>query len=77
MISVIVPVYNEERAVVSTLVKLSEALKGLGEHEIICVNDGSTDSSLEKIKSSGIPRGALGKVAVYSAANGCHRKNLH
>lgn len=49
-VSAIVPVFNEEKGaalVIKTLLKT----KGL--NEIICVNDGSTDKSLEVLKSFG------------------------
>jgi len=46
MISVIVPVYNEEAVVASSLESISKELEGFVEHEIIAVNDGSTDNSL-------------------------------
>ena len=45
--SIIVPVFNEEKTVAEILEKLSQ-LKI--EKEIIIINDGSTDKSLEKIK---------------------------
>jgi len=50
MISVIVPVYNEEKAISNFLQQLSVALSGLGHYEIIIVDDGSKDSSLKEIK---------------------------
>lgn len=47
-ISVIVPVYNRERYIEKCIDSIiSQTLK---EIEIIIVNDGSTDGSLEKIK---------------------------
>lgn len=46
-ISVVVPVYNEERTVGGVLQALA---KGRKIDEIICINDGSTDSSWEKVK---------------------------
>lgn len=49
MISVIIPVYNKERSLKKTIHSvLSQSFKDL---EILCVNDGSTDSSLEILKS--------------------------
>lgn len=47
MISVIVPVYNEEAVMASSLESISKELEGFVEYEIIVVNDGSTDKSLE------------------------------
>ena len=55
MISMIVPVFNEESSIEKTLNSLSAAMSEIGEYEIICVNDGSTDNSLqiiEKMKSN-------------------------
>ncbi len=51
MLSVIVPIYNEEANLLPLYQSLSEALKTLDEPaEIIFVNDGSLDHSLEIIK---------------------------
>ncbi len=47
-VSVIVPVYNVENYIIDCLTSLSN--QKLQEIEIICVNDGSTDNSLEIIK---------------------------
>jgi glycosyltransferase involved in cell wall biosynthesis len=53
-VSIIIPVYNEEKAVYSTISKIKESIKKTENcnFEIIAVNDGSTDKSrqiLEKI----------------------------
>lgn len=50
-ISVIVPVYNEEENIPLLKIALDNALSKLNDHawEVILVNDGSTDSSAEKI----------------------------
>jgi polyisoprenyl-phosphate glycosyltransferase len=51
MISVVVPIYNEEEIVVQFHSALSASLKNVDENwEIVYVNDGSTDSSLELLK---------------------------
>jgi glycosyltransferase involved in cell wall biosynthesis len=48
--AIIVPVFNEERAVADTVTRIQKICLGIPTYafEIICVNDGSTDSS-EKI----------------------------
>lgn len=51
MISVVVPIYNEEELVVQFHAAVSELLKNTVEDwELVYVNDGSTDSSLELLK---------------------------
>ncbi len=50
MISVIIPLFNEEQLVEQLLDKLFQVLENSGEmFEVFCVDDGSTDSTLEKI----------------------------
>ena len=51
MISVIVPVYNEENAVIGVLDDIKEALSGFLTYEIIVVDDGSTDQTLTRVRS--------------------------
>ena len=48
-LSIIVPVYNEEKTILEILSKLSK-LKKYCKLEIIIVNDGSTDGTTEIIK---------------------------
>lgn len=50
MISVVVPIYNEEELIVRFHVAVSEALKDEEDWEVVYVNDGSADSSLELLK---------------------------
>ena len=51
MISIILPCYNEENAVINCINQIKiEAQKTKKEFEIIVVDDGSTDNSLEKIQ---------------------------
>ena len=53
MISVITPIYNEEDNIDPLFGALLPVLKGLGrEFEIIAVNDGSQDSSLQRLRSA-------------------------
>ncbi|MCL4106781.1 UNVERIFIED_CONTAM: hypothetical protein GTU68_048225 [Idotea baltica] len=50
MISIVIPVFNEELLIDQLYSRTSEAMQKLEiPYEIICVNDGSTDSSLEKL----------------------------
>ena len=50
MISVVIPLLNEEQLVKKLLKELWEALEKTGEaFEVICVDDGSTDSTLQKL----------------------------
>ncbi len=50
-LTVVIPVFNEEANVVLLWERLSEALRDLGSLEILFVNDGSSDNTLEKIKT--------------------------
>jgi glycosyltransferase involved in cell wall biosynthesis len=52
MISVVVPIYNEEELIVRFHEAVSNALDGIAEDwEVVYVNDGSRDSSLEILKN--------------------------
>jgi len=48
-LSVIVPMYNEENVVDSTIKKIREELRDLPEWELLLINDGSTDNTLQKV----------------------------
>lgn len=51
MISVVVPVYNEQKSVAELHRELVSVLKGIGEpFEIIFIDDGSTDGTLAELK---------------------------
>jgi polyisoprenyl-phosphate glycosyltransferase len=51
MVSVVVPIYNEEELVVRFHEAVASALKGVvDDWEVVYVNDGSTDSSLELLR---------------------------
>lgn len=59
-ISVITPIYQEEGNIETLCAKLFEALDGLGKtFEIIAVNDGSTDRSLELLRTQAVERKEL------------------
>jgi len=48
--SIVIPVYNEEENISPLYDKITSVMRGLGDYEIVFVDDGSTDSTLEKIK---------------------------
>jgi dolichol-phosphate mannosyltransferase len=50
-VSVVIPVFNEEESIPTLQSELREALRGV-DHEIIFVDDGSVDRSLERIEPS-------------------------
>jgi len=51
-VSVVLPVYNEASVLELLIEKLSSKLKGLNRsHEIICVDDGSTDGSYDILRT--------------------------
>lgn len=50
-VSVLVPCFNEETAIDDTIEKLDKALAPLGEFEIVAINDGSTDATLERLQA--------------------------
>ncbi|MEW5758318.1 MAG: glycosyltransferase family 2 protein [Candidatus Omnitrophota bacterium] len=47
MISIIVPVYNEEKSISKTLTDIATEFKDFNEYELIVVNDGSTDNTVK------------------------------
>ena len=50
-LSVVVPVYNEEKSIVDTIIRIKETLKGIKlKSEIVIVNDGSKDNSHKILK---------------------------
>lgn len=67
-ISVIIPIFNEEGNIQPLNAALSGTLNRLGKsYEIIWINDGSTDASLEKLKGLPVP-GPLGAIKIISLA---------
>lgn len=59
-ISVVLPIYNESPVIEELLSRLQNNLDALGRsYEVICVNDGSKDDSLEKLKALARGRDAL------------------
>ena len=55
-ISLVICVYNEEENIHPLVDKISSALDGIFDYEIIYVDDGSTDATVRKIKSLENPR---------------------
>ncbi|MBS3772878.1 MAG: glycosyltransferase family 2 protein [Candidatus Thermoplasmatota archaeon] len=48
--SMVIPVYNEARNVQPLYESLTEALEDMGDYEIVFVDDGSTDTTMEEIR---------------------------
>lgn len=73
-VSVVVPLYNEEENVALLQEELAAALSGI-EHEIIFVDDGSTDQSLARLTRSSevrvlhFEKNAGQSAALYAGAN--------
>ncbi len=51
MISIVIPAYNESGNIAAITRKVSEQAEKIGQYEIIFVDDGSTDTTLEEIKA--------------------------
>lgn len=51
-ISVVIPAYNEEGNIHVVINRVSEVLQSLGSYQIIFVNDGSSDNTLEELKKA-------------------------
>ena len=51
-LSVIVPLYNEERTIIKTLSRISETKKQDFIYEVIVINDRSTDNSLSLLEQN-------------------------
>jgi glycosyltransferase involved in cell wall biosynthesis len=49
--SIVVPVRNEDESVEELALAIEQALRPLGDHELIFVDDGSIDGTLEKLKA--------------------------
>ena len=48
MVSIIIPVFNNEKTIGKTLQSVAE--QSYSDYEVIVINDGSTDASLEEIR---------------------------
>ena|SRR3989344_442087 len=65
MISVVIPVYNEEKNIAVLHKKIVEVMRSLGgEYEIIFIDDGSTDNTFNAIRE-------LAPVAAFRFARNC------
>jgi polyisoprenyl-phosphate glycosyltransferase len=52
-LSVVIPAYNEEMAIVQTVAAVNQALSGLSiTHDVVVVDDGSTDATAERAEST-------------------------
>ncbi|MDP3921262.1 MAG: glycosyltransferase family 2 protein [Candidatus Omnitrophota bacterium] len=51
-ISVVIPVYNEKESLAGLVDELLPVLKGVGDYEVLLIDDGSTDGSLEIIEAA-------------------------
>ncbi|HEX2924237.1 MAG TPA: glycosyltransferase [Chloroflexota bacterium] len=49
-LSVVIPAYNEERVIATTISKVAPYLESLGESELIVVDDGSRDGTVQAVK---------------------------
>ncbi|OQA03082.1 MAG: Undecaprenyl-phosphate mannosyltransferase [bacterium ADurb.Bin400] len=50
-LAIVIPAYNEEKTVGSVIDSLPKAIKGIRKIDVIVVNDGSNDDTLEEIKN--------------------------
>jgi dolichol-phosphate mannosyltransferase len=65
-LSIVIPMFNEAENTVATLKGVEEALASFqGTYEIVAVNDGSTDNTLEELKGVAEENGKV-KVVSYS-----------
>ncbi|HHH77960.1 MAG TPA: glycosyltransferase [Thermoplasmatales archaeon] len=48
--SIVIPVYNEEDNIIPLYGKISSVMGNAGDYEVIFIDDGSTDSTFDKIK---------------------------
>lgn len=49
--SVVIPIYNEEAVIRTSYARLTEVMRTLGEYELIFVDDGSADGTLEILRA--------------------------
>ncbi len=68
-VSIVVPVRNEENNVSPLIAEIAAALDGRWDHEIVCVNDGSTDGTAERLATEMRARKNLRQV-VHAKSSG-------
>ncbi len=77
MLSVVIPVYNEEAVLPALFARLYPALDALGlSYELIFINDGSRDGSLALLGAQHAARRDVTRVIVFSGNFGQHRAIL-
>ena len=52
ILSIIIPVYNEEKTIISVLKKIKKSSSNLSKYEIIVIDDGSTDQSKKLLENN-------------------------
>ena len=52
ILSIIIPVYNEEKTVINVLEKIKNNSSSLSKYEVIVVDDGSTDQSRKLLENN-------------------------
>ena len=52
ILSIIIPVYNEENTIIEVLNKIKDNLENKFEYEIIVIDDGSTDQSRKLLENN-------------------------
>ena len=52
ILSIIIPVYNEEKTIISVLKKIKKSSSNLSRYEIIVIDDGSTDQSRKLLENN-------------------------
>ncbi|MDP1982704.1 MAG: glycosyltransferase family 2 protein, partial [Sulfuritalea sp.] len=73
ILSIVIPVYNEEAGLATLFARLYPALDALGEsYEIVFVNDGSRDRSAAILRQQFETRPDVTRVILFSANAGQH-----
>lgn len=71
-VSFVVIAYNEERAILQTLHAIDQ-LDALGEHEVIVIDDGSTDHTASLVESYAAKHGCVTLISKSNAGRGAAR----